>query len=424
MSEFLKTSRQREAIETLKQFIYAALYGGSRSGKTFIIIYAILVRASKVKSKHVTVRKTFNSAKRFIWNDTLPKVLSICFPNVPVHWNKTDHFITLPNGSEYHVMGMEDQKRVEKILGGEYSTIHFNEASELDYFAIQVVLSRLAELNPLVKKAFFDFNPPAKSHWSYWLFIKKLNPIDNEPLKNPDEYGHLLMNPKDNIDNIDPNYLSILENMPEKEKARFLEGEFADASDGQAYYEFARETHVQSCARTPGSVLIGMDFNVHPMTAVVGQFIGKVFYIFDEVYQENSDTFRMAAELSSKKYEGSNIYPDSTGKNRKTSGISDFQILEDNGFRIKGVTNPFVNDRVNNLNRLFKANRIIIDPKCRKLINDLEKVSWKDNKLDQKSDPMLTHISDCLGYLCWALDNGLTSSLPKNFSFNQRRGRR
>ena len=49
--------------------------------------------------------------------------------------------------------------------------------------------------------------------------------------------------------------------------------------------------------------------------------------------------------------------------------------------------------------------RLFIDSRCRRLIRDLERVSWKaDNhgnlsaQLD-KSDPELTHTSDALGYL-------------------------
>jgi phage terminase large subunit len=59
---------------------------------------------------------------------------------------------------------------------------------------------------------------------------------------------------------------------------------------------------------------------------------------------------------------------------------------------------------VNNINRLLRDQRIIIHPRCKKLINDLEKVVWKNDELDQKTDKMLTHISDALGYLCWGID--------------------
>ena len=66
--------------------------------------------------------------------------------------------------------------------------------------------------------------------------------------------------------------------------------------------------------------------------------------------------------------------------------------------------NPFVTDRVNNINRLFQENRIIINPRCKKLINDLERVAWRSNSLDQTTDKLLTHISDALGYWCWAIE--------------------
>jgi PBSX family phage terminase large subunit len=281
----------------------------------------------------------------------------------------------------------------------EFSTIYFNESSELDYGAIQTVISRLAEKNDLTKRVWFDFNPPTKSHWSYWLFIKKQDPIESEPLDNPGDYGHILMNPKDNLANIDEEYIKILERMPAKDRERFLEGKFSDSSDGTAYYAFDREVNVKQIGKPRGAIYIFMDFNVNPMTACIATYVNGQIHVHDEIFLNNSDTFKMVDSLLKKGYRGV-VIPDSTGSNRKTSGKSDHQILKDSGFSIPSVRNPFVIDRVNNVNRLFTNNKIIIDPRCKKLIGDLEKVSWKDNKLDQKSDPMLTHISDALGYGC------------------------
>jgi hypothetical protein len=190
--------------------------------------------------------------------------------------------------------------------------------------------------------------------------------------------------------------------MPEAERNRFLLGMYSDESDGQAYYAFRRDEHVRNTDRQPGTLFIGMDFNVDPMTAVIGQYYNGKFHIHDEIFLRNSDTFKMADELKKRNYRGT-VIPDSTGSNRKTSGITDHQILLDAGFRIPYVLNPHQSDRVNNINRLFTSNRIIINPRCEKLINDLERVSWKDNKLNQKTDKLLTHVSDCLGYLCWKL---------------------
>jgi len=338
-----------------------------------------------------------------MWLDTLVKVLKICFPDLKVVPNKSDYYILFPNGSEYWFCGLDDDKRVEKILGKEFSTIHFNECSQLGYSAVQIALTRLAEKNDLAKKVYYDQNPPAKNHWAYYQFVKKLNPIDNEPLETPDNYASMLMNPGDNLDNIDEDYISMLESLPERERQRFLLGQYTDCDEGSAYYSFDMDEHVGSYKLDSGTIMIGMDFNVSPMTAIIGQYFEECFYVLDEVFLDNSDTFKMCNALKRKKYIG-NIYPDSTGRSRKTSGKSDHQILKDNGFSVIQTRNPFVTDRVNNINRLLQEGRIKIDKRCKKLINDLSKVSWKDNKLDQKSDPMLTHISDALGYWCWKID--------------------
>ncbi len=399
--EFRKTPKQVEAVKILSRNKYTALYGGSRSGKTFILVRSIVVRASKCKSRHLIIRQTFNAVKRSVFMDTLPKVMTICFPHLSYRVNKSDLIVYLSNGSEIHLAGMDNGKAVEKILGTEFSTIYFNEASEMEYSPTQLVLSRLAEKTPLAKRVWYDFNPPNKTHWSYWLFMKRLNPIDEEPLLNAEQYDYLLMNPGDNLDNIDPEYIKLLESMPEAERKRFLLGQYSDESDGQVYYAFDREVHVcDKIKKGNGQIYIGMDFNVEPMTAILAQVVNNEYHIFDEVFLNNSDTFKMVNELKNRGYYGT-VIPDSTGKNRKTSGKSDHLILKEAGYQIPPVRNPFVTDRVNNVNRLFTANKIKINPRCKKLINDLEKVAWKNNQLDQKTNPSLTHISDALGYFLW-----------------------
>lgn len=406
-SDFSKTEKQGEAIKLLgSNSKNVMLYGGSRSGKTFILVYAVVMRALKEpNSRHIILRKNFNHAKRSIWLDTLPKVLNIAFNGLRPNQNKTDYYYTFHNGSEIWVGGLDDKERVEKILGNEYSTIYFNECSQLDYASVQLARTRLAQKNGLVKKTYYDENPPTKSHWSYWLFEKKLDPLADEPVQEPENYASMLMNPQDNMANIDDEYLKLLSAMPERERNRFLLGLFNDESDGQVYYSFRREDHVTEIERDYGSLFIGMDFNVMPMTAVIFQMVNNVFEVLDEVYLENSDTYKMASELIRKGYKGCRIFPDSTGRNRKTSGQSDFNILEQAGFVIESVHNPFVGDRINNVNRLLTAKRVLIDPKCKKLINDLEKVTWKDNKPDQSGEnKLLTHISDALGYGLWKLE--------------------
>lgn len=405
MSDFHKTAKQHEATKLLagpaKNIM---LFGGSRSGKTFLLTHSLIIRASKVQSRHAILRQNFNHAKRSIWRDTLPKVLRLAFPSLRVKWNNTDFFITFANGSEIWIGGLDDKERTEKILGTEYSTMWFNECSQMDYSSVQLARTRLAEKNDLIKRTYYDQNPPKKNHWSYWLFEKKIDPIDEVPITDPENYVSMLMNPNDNIENIDAEYLAMLEKMPEKERNRFLHGMYNDESDGQVYYSFRRDEHVGETKIIPGTIFSGHDFNVSPMTALVAQYYDGKFWIHDELWLENSDTYKMCAELKKKGFSGTRAIPDSTGRNRKTSGQTDFKIMQDSGMTIESTHNPFVTDRVNNVNRLFQADKIVINPKCRKLINDLEKVSWKNNDIDAGPDKMLGHITDCLGYICWKLD--------------------
>ena len=336
--------------------------------------------------------------------------MAIAFPNLVIKKNSTDYFVRLPNGSEVWIGGMGNEKEVEKILGKEYSTIYFNECSQIQYGSIQIALTRLAEKNNLTKKVYYDMNPPSKKHWSYWLFEKKVDPMSDEMLSNPEDYQSFLMNPKDNIENIDEDYLELLAKMPEKERMRFLEGEYVDGHDGLAYYAFDPEVHISECKRQPGSMFIGMDFNVQPGVATIFQYRSNTFYFLDEIWiDNNSDTYKIVAELKKRGYYGT-VIADSTGANRRTSGKSDFDILKQAGYTIKYKQNPYVTDRVTNANRLFTDNRIVVDPKCKKLINDFNKVSWKDNKLDQKTDKSLTHMSDAATYGLWALDPIQTKS--------------
>jgi len=403
---FRKTPKQIEATKLAGgRFVkHLMAYGGSRSGKTFDHVRRIIIRALKEpNSRHLILRLKFNAVKTSVWHETIPNVLKICFPHVKVRYNKSDFYITLPGNSEVWIAGLDGGERMEKVLGKEYSTIFFNECSQLSLEGRNLALTRLAQKNGLRKVAYYDQNPPSTKHWAYWLWEKHFDPLGEQAV-DPAEYVSIHMNPADNIENIDPDYLQLLEKMPKADRDRFLLGLYSQEDDGLAYYEFNRELHVKPCKREKGTVHGGMDFNVNPMTCALGQYDGHTFYIFDEVFLKNSDTYRMAKHLRDKKLGGIQLVPDSTGSNRKTSGKSDFNILEENGFTIIKSRNPFVTDRVNNINRLLSQGRIIIDPKCKKLINDLEQVSWKDNKLDQKTDPLLTHISDALGYMCWKLD--------------------
>ncbi|MCE8438681.1 phage terminase large subunit [Rhodovulum sulfidophilum] len=241
------TPKQREANRLLAgPARNIMLRGGSRSGKTFILVRAIIQRAINAPgSRHVIFRFRFNHAKTSVWSDTLPKVLKLCFPALMVRFDKTDFYVELPNGSQIWIAGLDDKERVEKILGQEYATLYFNESSQIPWGSVEMAMSRLAQkcaLAPeiaaatgrafLTLKAYFDCNPPSKLHWSYQLFRAKVNPGTKEALPKPGDYAEMRVNPADNADNLPPEYFEVLASMSAAKRLRFEAGEWASDVNG------------------------------------------------------------------------------------------------------------------------------------------------------------------------------------------------
>lgn len=246
MPSFKLTPKQEEANRLLASPAqHILLAGGSRSGKTFVIVRAIVTRALKAPgSRHLSVRFRFGHIKSSIIYDTFPKVMKLCFPQVRYELNKTDWFAQFPNGSEYWFGGLDDKERTEKILGNEYATIHPNECSQIPYQSRNMAVTRLAQLvqdeikqRPLTLKMYYDENPPDKGHWTYKLFRSHQDPETKRPLTNPEDYAFLQLNPKDNLDNLPPGYLKTLENLPPRLRKRFLEGEFREAAPNALFID-------------------------------------------------------------------------------------------------------------------------------------------------------------------------------------------
>lgn len=241
------TPRQREANRLLAgPARNIMLRGGSRSGKTFILVRALIQRAINAPdSRHVIFRFRFNAAKTSVWSDTLPKVLKLCFPGLAASFNKTDFYLSLANGSQIWIAGLDDKERVEKILGQEFATLYFNESSQIPWSSVEMAMSRLAQNCPLAPeiaaatgrthlrlKAFFDCNPPSKLHWSYQLFRAKVKPGTKEALPNPDDYAEMKVNPSDNAENLPAEYFQVLASMSAAKRLRFEAGEWASEING------------------------------------------------------------------------------------------------------------------------------------------------------------------------------------------------
>lgn len=263
MADFEYTAAQKAAFSLISgSSKYIMLFGGSRSGKTFALCCALAIRALKAPgSRHAVIRRHFNGVKTSIGMDTLPKVMKLRFPEVKYTFNKSENYFSFPNGSEIWLAGLDDAQRADKILGKEFATVYFNECSELDYSSVMTALTRLAQNVPgLRNKALFDCNPPGKTHWTYRVFIEKVDPVDRVALRNAADYAAIKINPQDNAVNLPSGYIeNTLAGLPEKQRRRFLEGSFSDECAGALWKQkMLDDTRVISLPELE-RIVIGVD---------------------------------------------------------------------------------------------------------------------------------------------------------------------
>ena len=200
------------------------------------------------------------------------------------------------------------------------------------------------------------------------------------------------------------------------------EAEFLDFAD-RVYYAFSEETHVRKLEYNPKRPLIVcFDFNVSPgVAAICQEFYHEgewVTGVIDEVWiQTNSNTRKISKKICEKYINHQSefhLYGDSTGGAKGTAKIlgTDWDIIKREFWdkftqsRVKvkvKKSNPLERDRVNAVNsrlRSFDGTiRAYVDKLCIHVIDDLSGVgSLPDGSIDKKSSPMLTHLSDSIGY--------------------------
>jgi hypothetical protein len=263
-SLFQPTARQAEAQRFLSgPQRHTMLVGGSRSGKTTLLIHEIARRALVAgDSRHAILRFRANAARASIALDTLPKVFQRWFPGNALKQHRTDGYFSLQNSSEIWIAGLDDQERVEKILGKEYATILFNECSQIPYSSVLIALTRLAQVvKDLPQAAYYDLNPGSKGHWSNVLFGDKRDPISRQPLADSGNYQRMFLNPRDNETNLSAGYLESLQRLPERQRKRFYEGAYIDDLDGALFsYEMIAQSRVAEFALARRSrVVVAVD---------------------------------------------------------------------------------------------------------------------------------------------------------------------
>lgn len=251
------TRKQRVMFNDLNNGRYKEVlfYGSSRSGKTFVIIYWMLVQCIVHEANCLVLRQEFTALQKGLLQQTLPAVLNAIaklngYKNYEkimmadgqrfAKFNGKDNFLKLFNGSYIQfssIRGSSDNDSTfDKILSTEWGHIFIDEVSEVEERAVDVLRSRLAQKLPVRNKLLFALNPTTKRGWTYVRFFKHET---REGLAIPANIVASFLVSKfvvaDNKENIAEDYEDTLDSMSSLARKRFKDGDYFDESEGEIF---------------------------------------------------------------------------------------------------------------------------------------------------------------------------------------------
>jgi len=371
---------------------FRVVVAGRRFGKSFLSINELAKYARIPNRKCLYVAPTYRQAKTVIWDELKNQLYAV---NWVKKINESELMIHLVNNSTIAIRSSDNK---EALRGAKYDFIVLDECADMDPETFYSVLR--PTLSDTKGHALFIGSPKGRN-WFYDLWVQAGATQD---------WGAHQYTTLDG-GNVDAEEIEAAKrDMDERQFQQEYLASFVDYA-GVIYYAFKEENikefdHSKLTPRTP--LHVGIDFNINPMSAVIGVILGDVMHIIDEVEIYSSNTMELINEIKSR-YPHRIIlaYPDASGGSLKTSaaGMSDHLFLRNAGFTVKvGKTNPPIVDRINAVNSMLcnsnNERKLLIDPKCKSLRNCLIKHTYKPGTRQPEKDGAtdFSHMNDALGY--------------------------
>ena len=389
MSERVRLSRsQAKVYRSVARF--KVVCAGRRFGKTFLAINYLLNKAETDGTMNWYVAPTYRQAKQIAW-----KMLKRLTPAPWVEsWNETDLTAHLVNGSEISLRGADNP---DALRGVSLNSAVLDEYADMSPDVWHEVLR--PALADRQGGALFIGTPKGFNHfhdlwtaahdrdgWAAWSFTTA-------------EGGNVKQSEID----------AAKAELDERTFRQEFMASFETLA-GRVYQAFERSVHVRADILDVPTLplLVGLDFNVNPMSAVLCVKAGGQLHAFGEIEIPNGNTELMVAEIR-RRYPTRliNVYPDPSGNARKTSapvGQTDFSLLRAARMNvIAPPAHPPVVDRINEVNAMFRNAagevRAFVHPACKMLIKGMEGMTWKEGTSAPDKSLGLDHMTDAYGYL-------------------------
>ena len=387
------TSAQKTISESDARFKVVA--AGRRFGKSFLSLSLMAKVARYPYSQVWYVTTTYSAAKNIMWSYLKEKLQRF-------GWAKSFHEVALQanlvNGS---VISLKGANNPDSLRGIGLNYLVMDEAAYLEERVWTEVLR--PTLSDKQGGALFISSPSGRN-WFYDLWIDGQE--DDEEDWESWQFTTL------EGGNVPPEEVEAARrNLDTRTFEQEYEAEFVTYT-GLVYYGFDyRESVVDKDYDPDLPVMIGMDFNIDPMTATIFQEDENdgTLFLVDEIEIFGSNTDEMAEEILCRYPETYiTVFPDPTCVQSRTSagGRTDLSILQSYGFKCKfRRKHPLIRDRINSVNSALCAadgtRRLLISKTCKRVINAFERHSYKKgtNLPEKGGESDLSHITDSVGYL-------------------------
>ncbi len=358
MQATLKLNKpQFEFISHPKKF--SAFVGGYRSGKTFVGCVRLCINALE----HPGIPQGY-------FAPTYPQIADIFYDTIPGVAEAFGLFADIvPSNKRVHLRDSKGRclsTIVCKSMEHPHRIVGFNIAhalvDEIDCMPIKKadsawkkIIARMSTVWPTRSENTIDVTTtPEGFNWVYRKFVKELaaNP-SQRPL-----YGIVHASTRQNAKNLPKDYIpSLRESYPANLVDAYIDGQFVNLVSGSVYPNFCRRlNHTDETIRPGEELHIGMDFNINRMAACVFVIRDGEPMQLDELTSLFDTPAMIAALLERFPGHKITVYPDASGKNRKSvnGSESDHSLLKQAGFTVRvNLANPMVRDRVLAVNAMF-----------------------------------------------------------------------
>jgi len=364
---------------------------GRRSGKTTMAIRQMIKYASQPNKVIWYVSPSYRMSKEIVWHK-LTDILG------DLRWiakkHETELTVHLKNNSVISLKGSDNR---DSLRGRAIDFLVLDEAADIHPSTFYEVLRpSLADTQGHLLVA----GTPKGKNWFYELYNKGQTDSDWDSWKVTTAEGGFVTEEE------------IEESKELLDSRTFAQEMLADfvESGNKIMYNF----DVAECVKpwtngVPGTIMIGQDFNVGFMTAVIFAKTETGLHAFDEIVITSSNTDEMVQEIRNR-YPTQKIFvmPDPSAKAMKSSaaGRSDISILANAGFIVKAPNRHTpVRDTVNAVNSLLKnANgerKLYFDPNCKKTIESMDRWQYKEGTMIPEKDGAVdySHLCDCVRYM-------------------------